>query len=68
MPVDAKPDERGNLRIVKRQTLDNRVIAPLVLYLNQITTFPDWEKAVSAESYVSHFVTCPDRVSWRKRR
>lgn len=67
MPVDAEPVADGNLRLLPRDGGFNRVVAPLALYANQIATFKDWESAVSKERYVSHFATCPDKASWRKR-
>jgi hypothetical protein len=62
IPIDAVPVHDGNIRIIQRPNL-----IPLAVYQTQIETFKHWPKIASAETYVSHFATCPQRDSWRKR-
>lgn len=66
IPMDAQPvlgdgDLRGKYRVVERLGL-----IPLVVTLLELEGRPNIERA-SANIYVSHFATCPQSKTWRKK-
>jgi hypothetical protein len=66
MPVDLKPDERGNILLQHREG-----DVPLAVYLNDI----EKQKLIDAldgrlqrhRLFLSHFVTCKHAAGWRKK-
>lgn len=61
IPLDQQPVHDGNMRIVERPGL-----IPLAFSLKELEGFTDTSKA-SAETFVSHFATCPQSKNWRKK-
>lgn len=58
MPVDPQPVPDGNVWVLRHEG-GTPVVA--------VALHADGVPAAEAHRYVSHFVTCPDRDTWRKR-
>jgi len=62
MPVDATPVATGNIILRQREQR-----CPLAVHVDSALE-PLRDQPSPAERYVSHFVTCPDRKNWRKKK
>ena len=63
MPVDATPVATGNLILRQREHR-----CPLAVHIDSALEPLRPHEAAIQERYVSHFVTCPDRKNWRKKK
>lgn len=61
MPVDARPNEKGNLHLIVRSEK-----LPIAVVLNKEAA--ETYKQEMKPLYVSHFVTCPAAAAHRKRK
>jgi hypothetical protein len=53
MPVDALPDDKGNVAVV----IDHGTVRALIVTAESI-----------GPRHLSHFVTCPQAAKWRKKK
>lgn len=63
-PLDAAPVPEGNIEIIGTHTDDDGKTAPQVRHLKKGEGDTLFEPP---DRYVSHFYTCPDGPSWRKK-
>lgn len=59
MPLDPDPVDDGNIWIIDHPAH----LAPVIGVALHHADIP-----ADIETYVSHFVTCPDRDSWRRKK